>query len=502
MKKRILALFTAAVAGISSVSSVSGISAASEASEARGGVDAEAIVLLLQTLHHVSGTPFAAGDVNGDGSVDVIDALQILRCVVGLPNILDGSQAFPAETIATLARSFHSDEETLGELLRALARQAALIVAPNADAPSVADALQILRRVTGLTNSIDGISLRFDFAGITNEILAEMTADGRIPQNVEHLSLRGNSITDLSPLAALTNLKSLNVEGGRNSVTNLSPLSGLTELESLIFGINSFISDISPLSELTNLTHLEIQRAQHIRDFSPLAALTNLTHLVATFARPADGLTALAGLTNLRVLELYCFGIAPVQPTTDLTPLAGLVNLEELDLEGSRVEDISALAGMTNLRELNLRRNQVRDTAPLGELRELREMDLIGNPISSLVLRDFPHLTTLRAGADVINVANISVGSHRDLTVELVNLPSLRRVVLNGLGISDLSQFAAFPELTQLVLQRNNISDLSPLIGLTRLELLRVDGNPLGGINSREIREILPLLPENARILS
>ncbi len=59
-----------------------------------------------------------------------------------------------------------------------------------------------------------------------------------------------NSVSDLSPLAGLTNLTHLWL--GDNSISDISPLIGLTQLTHLWLGDNS-ISDISPLVENTGL---------------------------------------------------------------------------------------------------------------------------------------------------------------------------------------------------------------------------------------------------------
>ena len=84
-----------------------------------------------------------------------------------------------------------------------------------------------------------------------------------------------NSVSDLSPLAGLTNLTDLWLDS--NSISDISALAGLTNLESLDLRNNS-ISDISPLAGLTNLTLLWLND-NSISDISPLAGLTQLTHL-------------------------------------------------------------------------------------------------------------------------------------------------------------------------------------------------------------------------------
>ncbi|CAA9328784.1 internalin, putative, partial [uncultured Microcoleus sp.] len=67
------------------------------------------------------------------------------------------------------------------------------------------------------------------------------------------LSLHNTEISDIKPLASLTNLTSLTL-------------------------FNTEISDIKPLASLTNLTSLSLHNNQ-ISDLKPLASLTNLTSL-------------------------------------------------------------------------------------------------------------------------------------------------------------------------------------------------------------------------------
>ena len=96
----------------------------------------------------------------------------------------------------------------------------------------------------------------------------------------------------------------------------------------LIFFRNN-ISDITPLAGLTNLTTLWLTH-NNISDLTPLAGLTNLTTLWLAGNNTSD-LTPLAGLTNLTELRLVRINI------TDLTPLAGLTNLTELYLDGNPI---------------------------------------------------------------------------------------------------------------------------------------------------------------------
>ncbi|MCL1822608.1 MAG: sigma-70 family RNA polymerase sigma factor [Oscillospiraceae bacterium] len=215
------------------------------------------------------------------------------------------------------------------------------------------------------------IKIEIDLSGkdITNEQLAELVANGEIPKNVTHLKLgifidekakdeitesfsgQGflsqmvssaesyNQITDITPLAELTDLIYLDLSGSGYSFGNEF---GNPRLE--VFG--NQIIDISALSELTNLTHLYLGNNQII-DIAPLSRLNNLT-----------------------VLDLGSNQI------NDITPLSELNNLTTLDLRKNEINDISSLTELNCLTELILRSNKIEDVISLAELINLTELDL------------------------------------------------------------------------------------------------------------------------------
>ena len=121
--------------------------------------------------------------------------------------------------------------------------------------------------------------------------------------------VNSNTISDLSPLAGLTNLTSLDLWG--NNVSDISATEGLTNLTSLYFGINN-ISDISPVADLTNLINLGLE-GNNISDISPVAGLTNLTWLNLGTNSILD-VSALAGLTQLTTLYLWGNNISDLSP--------------------------------------------------------------------------------------------------------------------------------------------------------------------------------------------
>jgi hypothetical protein len=182
-------------------------------------------------------------------------------------------------------------------------------------------------------------SLSFVNQNITDERLAQMVADGSIPRGIEQLALGVNQITDLAPLAELTELVALHLHDNR-------------------------VSDISPLAGLTNLRYLCLTGLTYIEDISPLSGLTELRALGLGGNQISD-LTPLSGLINLQSVTIS------VNPISDFSPLNGLTNLLNLCLNGSQITDISSLAGLTSLRALDLGHNMISDFSPLESLTNL-----------------------------------------------------------------------------------------------------------------------------------
>ncbi len=113
------------------------------------------------------------------------------------------------------------------------------------------------------------------------------------------LHLDGAPISDLAPLAGLTNLGGLFLNGTR--VSDLAPLAGLSNLGALLLS-NTRVSDLAPLAGLTNLKVLFLNNTR-VSDLAPLAGLTNLNTLFLDDTRVSD-LTPLAHLPNLRLVSI------------------------------------------------------------------------------------------------------------------------------------------------------------------------------------------------------
>jgi len=196
---------------------------------------------------------------------------------------------------------------------------------------------------------------------IFDETLAEMVLTGEIPKNVTHLDLSGDGkdwsinglITDLSPLANLTNLQVLHL--GNNQITDLSPLANLTNLQILHLS-NNQITDLSPLANLTNLQVLYLSNNQ-ITDITPLANLTNL-----------GGPYGVLGLDNNLI--------------NDISPLENLTNLQWLQLDNNLITDLSPLYKLENLTFYTLKGNPVSDDEVALLRLALRKADFVGRVLA------------------------------------------------------------------------------------------------------------------------
>jgi internalin A len=181
----------------------------------------------------------------------------------------------------------------------------------------------------------------------------------------------------------LLSKKSLTLQHAK--ISDLSPIATLSQLEVLKLDSND-IQDLSPLVTLTQLKTLTISNNPRITSIEPLAANTQLESLDVSYL----DLKYLYGIESLSKLkELYARG----NQIGDLTPFAspnGFSQLNKLDLSRNRIEDIFLLKLLPTLEYLSLSDNDIADLNPLGKLTLLKELNLSRNlivnpsPISNL----------------------------------------------------------------------------------------------------------------------
>ena len=339
--------------------------------------------------------------------------------------------------------------------------------------------------------------------------------------NLQQAYLHYNSISDLSPLKDLSNLRVLTVQGNR--IADISPLANLTNLVGIILGGlggGNLVSNLGPLANLTNLTQLALS-SNMISDISPLANLTALQTLTLDDNRISN-LTPLTNLTSLTGLSIGTDRGG--NSVSDISPLAGLTSLTQLFLQDNSISDISDLGGLTNLRRLELQGNSITDISALVSNTGLSSGDIVdlrGNQLNETSISQ--HIPTLRSRGVAVTAPDFVVisdagllaaiwasqgtqGDSRRVTtryglrrVTVIEAPRnagisslagleiatlLRRVVLNGNSISDISPLVNARQLTTLELNDNRISDIPPLRGA--LTQLKLNGNRISDISLLE----------------
>ena len=284
------------------------------------------------------------------------------------------------------------------------------------------------------------------------------------------LRLSGQSISDVTPLANLTQLIHLHLD--YNQIRDISSLSNLTLLEELALN-NNAISDIAPLGGLKNLKQLWLAD-NPIYDLSPLTQLEgveldieidfsqldklntvveipdpNLEQAIRdALSLPKDIPLTQLQMQNLTRLAAWDVGI------TDLTGLEYATSLQVASFSGNQIQDLSPLAGLIHLELVALNGNPISDISPLASLTNLKHLRLAINPVIT------------------------------DIT-PLQNLTNLTYLSLADTNIIDITPLANLVNLERLWINRTLITDYTPLEGLTKLVELYYD----------EVCKIPPLPP-------
>lgn len=230
--------------------------------------------------------------------------------------------------------------------------------------------------------------------------------------NLEHLDLKGNRITDLTPLGSLTTLKTLDISrnfttlsGDREKGLNLTPLKSLVLLEELNASGN-MITDISPLTGLVCLKILDVQN-NRLTDITPLSTCVGLESLNVASNYHIDGTTmneqgissvaCVANMPNLHTLIAGNNVITSLEGANALTqltyvdvtqnylmnlePLAGCTNLKTLIAENNNLLDLKALENHPQIEVLNVRLNRLHYVPEILTMPALQEFLYEGNQI-------------------------------------------------------------------------------------------------------------------------
>lgn len=177
-------------------------------------------------------------------------------------------------------------------------------------------------------------------------------------------------------------------------------------------------------------------------------------------------------------------------------------NLELLDLSGSRISRLQGLEHLPHLRSLNLGGNLLDTVSGLESLGQLVELDLSGNRLEVFPagIDRLTHLTSLDLAFNQLSelperlgslsaLENLQLGGNllTDLPRAIGNLARLNILNLGSNRLSVVPEnLNSLARLTQLYLHHNAIVldavSESRLEWFSRLEVLSLEGNPLGSV--------------------
>ncbi len=207
---------------------------------------------------------------------------------------------------------------------------------------------------------------------------------------LEHLSLFGPEITDISFVSGMKDLKFFSVVS--KNIVNPDQFKNCKNLEVLYW-------------DSTKLTNLDI-----------FAENTELRLLDIRIGNPVQDISALQHMGKLETLSLTSSELA------DISPIGSLGSLKSLDLSCGSISDISVLADCKSLKRLSLIDcKQVTDISPLLELNALEEILICNTAISDFTpLLSIESLKKVVASDGQIDSSILAKLEAKNITVELL----------------------------------------------------------------------------------
>lgn len=321
--------------------------------------------------------------------------------------------------------------------------------------------------------------------GLTDEMAAQIHKHLSETNSADEVKLKNGSDADLTKLPALNDVMMKLRLDKSEDITDLSPLAQLTNLKQLSLEDLTSLTDLTPLSKLEGLVYLSVRGLGTPINMEPVSKLTTLEELWIGDKMDFDKFDFLQPLANLKALSVYKSKPRPEDPA-DISALAGKPNLKILKFDGTNIHDLSPIAGSTELNMLRLARTPVEDLAPLQGFSKLRTLELSKVPVKDL--RPLEGLAELK----YLTLYYTEVTDLAPLTGLKNTLKSLN---LNGTKAKDMTPIGELAELTDIYLDETEFDDYSPLAQCTKLEFLQARSEE-SGFNKLEVISSLPNLKQ------
>lgn len=332
--------------------------------------------------------------------------------------------------------------------------------------------------------------------------------------DLQQLDLSENRyVRDITPLAKVTSLKSLNI--ANTQVEDLKPLRNLTKLEILDFS-NTTIDDLTPLKYAVYLKDIRLNNT-NVEDVSVFANLGLLEYVNIANTRIYN----LDPLINAKQLKTLDFSKSLVD---DLAFMSQLTSVKILFMQGSRVIDLKGLEQLDSLEVLNIKQTEISNLYslegasnlnllyadstgiefldPLAGLKNLEKVYCDNTKVTDAEVLKFkskqPKVLVIHESEDMEKWWNglsfdwktalkTALSIQGDPSKEqLARLTDMEDLNIGRSNIVDLTPISALRNLRTLNLERTTVQDLTPLAALTLLEELDVSNTSIKSLEGVE----------------
>ena len=338
---------------------------------------------------------------------------------------------------------------------------------------------------------------------------------------ITEVDVSGNkSITDLNPLAELSDLHVLNCSG--TNVSDINPIRNLNSIKDLNIS-NTEITDISNLRYANVVQNFKADSTD-VSDISIVKYFKDLNNLSISGTDVSD-ISSLSNCDNIITLKLSGTLVNDITPLSDLlklndldisntyvNDLSALQNIESLhflNIEGTQVTDLSDISNLTNLNQINFSNTKISDLEPLNELHQL---SIIYCDHSLVTREDADKFRAMHPDKLIINESealkmwwnqlpsfwksllaeqtNMTINPSKEELHSIINVRSLK---LNHF-IHDAEPLNRLTNIENLDLSDTKIDDLSPLSVLHNLKTLNISNTAISDLtplsNNINLREI------------
>lgn len=351
--------------------------------------------------------------------------------------------------------------------------------------------------------------------------------------NVERLSIYASSLSDISEVTAMPNLKSLTLENA-DMINDFAVFGSIENLEELIIESENIkalnfvgrlphlkslgiadgeLLDLNGLETLTELEKLSVTDCRELKDMKAVEGLAGLK--VLTLEKPYDceepSLDALTGITELTLENFSSCGFLPnMGELTALTlngcdlpeniDLSGLTKLKKLICTTSYTDrSLKFIGGISSLESVNLRGMVTyEDISGIFALPSIKDIDISGieceidfgkvgenTSLESLKMSGVKlyENVSISGGGGIVYVDwdDVFLADHLDF---FSFFPNLKKLDISGNEIKDLGFAESLGKLEEIDFSDNYVTELRPLAAIPSLKKVNCSGNPIGNLQA------------------